>query len=233
MRILLGIASLPVLFVGILTYLGFVPVLSPLVVKPRDLGSKVEPQFIQEFDTKYGMLNKLPDGIVPAGREPVYSGSVPLDVTLTSDDVTSILDYWRGQYAKTPIHDVQVRFNADGTTEASGVLDTAAAVAMAKQLGYSDADIKKGESYVSYVAGELPFYVKGVADVHNNNVSISTDAIEIGRLPVPSQLVDPLVHAVEDAIDRRLAQVPGLHVTSLENTDGELHLVGTVPNSIQ
>jgi len=219
--------------VGFLTWLGVVPVLSPLVVKAKDLGVKADPALVAAFDTKYGMKNELPGGVVPDTREPQYEGSVHLDVTLSSEEVTSILDYWRSQYGKTPIRDVQVRFNPDGTGEASGILEVGTAIAMAKQLGYSDSDIAKGKTYVQFVAGDLPFYVAGTASVTNGNVTLSPTALEVGRVSVPGSLVAPVMGAVEDAIERRIRQIPRIAVDSVTMQNGTIHVVADAPTTIK
>lgn len=232
-KLLLVLLVLVVGIGGFLTWLGVVPVLSPLIVKAKDLEVTADPALVAAFDAKFGMKNELPQGKVPSDREPEYAGSVELDTTLTSAEVTSVLDYWRNQYEKTPIRDVQVRFNPDGTGEISGILEVGTAIAMAKQLGFSDTDIEKGKTYVQFVAGDLPFYAKGIAGVENNSVSISADTLQIGRVTVPSGFVEPVAEVVEDTIERRIRQVDGLIVRSASIESGSFHVDATAPDTIK
>lgn len=232
-KFLIGLLVLVVLIVGGLSYLGVVPFISPLITKPKDLGIKADPALVTAFDAKYEMVNNLPDGIVPDDREPIYSGNKELDITITSEEITSIIDYWQKQYNRTPIREVQVRINEDGTGEVSGILETATAVMMAKQLNYSDEDIEKGKSYVKYVAGDLPFYLKGTASITNNKVSLNPSEITIGRVTLPSSLVSPVSGAVADVIERRIGQIGDSDIKEMSLQSAAVHFIGTVPNTIE
>ncbi len=232
-KIFLGLLIIVILFVGGLAYLGVVPFISPLITKPRDLGVKADPALIVAFEEANGMKNELPNGVVPEGKEPEYSGSKTLDLEINNAEITSILSYWKNQYSKSPIRDVQVRINDDGTGEASGILEVSTAIILAKQLNYSDEDIEKGKSYVQYVAGDLPFYIKGNANVVNNQVTLDPSEIEIGRITLPASLVTPIANASADMIERRMSQVPGLDVKTLTLEKGAVHLVADVPDTIK
>jgi len=232
-KLFLGIVFVGVILLAALAYLGVLPLISPLIAKPIDLGIEADQTLVTQFDQAHGMINELPNGVVPSDREPIYEGEVSLDIELNSAQVTSILAYWRGRYAKMPIRDVQIRFNPDGTSEASGILEIGTAITMAKQLGYSEADIEKGKSYVKYIAGDLPFYLKGTASVSDNQVMINPTTMQVGRVNVPASIMGPVASVVDDAIERKMKQVPGLSVSEMTISNGILHLVATSPNTIK
>jgi len=232
-KILLLFLVFLLVIVGFLTYLGVMPFLSPLIVKARDLGVKADPALVTAFDSQNEMKNELPGGVVPSDREPSYEGSKELDVSISSAEITSILEYWRQQYAKTPIRDVQVRINNDGSAEASGILETSTAILMAKQLGYSDQDIEKGKSFVKFIAGDLAFYIKGSGGVVNNHVSINPTEIQIGRVNVPSVIAGQLSEAVANVIERKINQVPGADIEKLTLENDSIRLLGSIPDTIK
>lgn len=229
---ILILALILILLAG-MTYLGFVPGISKYLVKPVDLGVRIDPTYTKSLEQKINFTNDLPGGVVPSGREGIFSGSLKVDEQVTSVAATSILAEWKHRSPSLPIRDVQVRFNQDGTAEVSGVLEIGTAISVAKTLGYSDADIEKGKSYAKYVSGDLPFYVKGVAGATANQISISPSSFQLGKVEVPDSIASPAARVVEDVIERRIKQVGGINLDSIKMESGTLHFVGTVPSSIK
>ncbi|MEI8232944.1 MAG: hypothetical protein WCG44_04355, partial [bacterium] len=205
-----------------LAYLGFVPGVSKYIAKPVDLGVKVDPSYTDSLEQKINFKNELPGGVVPVGREGVFSGSIKVDEQVSSVAATSILAQWKRRSPSLPVRDVQVRFNDDGTAEVSGVLEIATAISVAKTLGYSDADIEKGKSYAKYVSGDLPFYVKGTTGATNNQISISPSDFQLGKVSVPESITTPAARVVEDVIERRIKQVGGINLESIKLGSGSL-----------
>jgi len=80
-----------------------------------------------------------------------------------------------------PIKDVQIKFNADGTAELSGV------VIKDKLIGYAQA-IGVPQEVVSTVVSFLPptptFYLKGKASLEENKVKdFEPQAVYLGKMP--------------------------------------------------
>jgi len=218
-KLLLGLVVLVILVVAGLSYLGFMPFLSGYIAKQVDLGVKADPALVTAFESKYG--------------QPNGSGKVDLNVDLSAAEITSIFAVWEERDKNFPLHNVQIRFNPDGTGEASGFLNVSTAVSLAKSLGYSDSDIEKGKQYVRYVAGDLPFYVKGTGGMTNNSLSINPSTFQIGRVTVPDSITNPVAGAVGDMIKRRISQIGGANIQEASFKSGSLHLVGTVPETIK
>ncbi len=218
-KLLLFLLILILIPVGVLTYLGLVPSLSPYVTKPIDFGIKTDKSLVSAFESKYGEQNA--------------TGKVKLDVNLTSEEITSIFAVWEDRDVYFPLKNVQVRFNADGTGEASGYLKIGTAISLAKNLGYSDQDIEKGKEYIKYVSGDLPFYVKGTGGMTSNQLSINPSTFRIGRVTVPDSITSPAAKAVGDMIQRRIKQIGGADIQSANFKSGSFHLLGTVPATIK
>lgn len=216
-----------------LIYLGFVPGISPLIAKPIDLGIKPDSLYTQSLEEKLNFKNELPNGIVPPGRTGIFSGQIQVDEQVSSVAATSILSHWKNRSPSLPIRNVQVRFNKDGTAEVSGILETATAISIAKTLGYNDQDIEEGKSYLKYISGDLPFYVRGTASVSNNQVSISPTGFQLGKVTVPDELTKQASKVVEDIIERRLKQVPSIDLETVSQSSDMLLFKGKVPGSIK
>jgi hypothetical protein len=218
-KLLIGLVVLIILAIAGLSYLGFMPFLSGFIAKQVDLGVKADPALVTAFESKYG--------------QPNGSGKIDVNVDLSAAEVTSIFAVWEERDKYFPLHNVQVRFNPDGTGEASGFLNISTAVSLAKNLGYSDSDIEKGKQYVRYVAGDLPFYVKGTAGMINNTLSINPSTFQIGRVTVPESITNPVAVAVGDMIKRRISRIGGANIQEASFKSGSLHLVGSVPDAIK
>lgn len=201
-----------------LTYLGIFPVLSAYAVHPVDLGVNPTPNYVENLEVNYQGLT---------------SPKVALDLTLSDSDVTAVMATWQTRDRNFPLRDVQVKFNPDGTGEASGYLKIGTAVNLAKSLGYSDSDIEKGKNYIKYVAGDLPFYVKGTGGMSNNILSINPSTFQLGRVTVPDNITQATSLVVKDMINRRLTQIGGTNIQSANFVDGSFHLQGTVPATIK
>ena len=217
-KLLVLVLLLILIPVGILSYLGFVPGISQYVIKPVDLGIKTDKSLVTTFESKYGQK----DG----------SGKIKLDVNMSSEEITSVFAVWEDRDIYFPLKDVQVRFNADGTGEASGLLHIATAIDLAKNLGYSDTDIQKGKDYINYVSGDLPFYIKGTGGMYNNQLSMSPSDFKLGRVTVPESITTPASKLVGDMINRRIKQIGGADIQEASFRTGQFHLVGTVPDTI-
>ena len=203
---------------SILTYLGVIPILSLLVVKPVDLGITADPSLVTAFEAKYARPNTTVTN---------------LDVALSSQEITSVMSVWEQRDRHFPLHSVQVRFNADGTGEASGYLRIGTAIALAQNLGYSDADIEQGKTYIKYVSGDLPFYVKGTGGMTNNALSINPSTFQLGRVTIPNSITDSAAMVVGDMIKRRIQQIGGANIRRADFNNGTFRLIGTVPSTIE
>lgn len=217
--LLISLLILIVIIVAGLSYLGVMPFLSGFIAKQVDLGVKANPALVTAFETKYG----TPNG----------TGKIPLNVDLSSEEITSVFAVWEARDKFFPLHNVQVRFNADGTGEASGFLRIGTAVSLAKNLGYSSSDIEKGKQYIKYVSGDLPFYVKGKGGMLNNALTIEPTTFQLGRVTVPNSITSMSAELVGDMIEKRINQIGGADIKEASFKTGKFHLEGSVPETVK
>lgn len=217
-KILIGLVVVTLVVLGALSYIGVAPVLSAPFNKPKDLGVKAKPKQVYDMEKAYADLDE--------------TDKVDVDMTLTSEQVTSVFAVWELRDTNYPFKNVQVKFSPDGTGEASGIIKLPVVVSLAKSLGYSDTEINSAKKYVQFVAGDLPFYLKGTGAITNNQISMSPAQLQIGKVTVPEQILTPLVSLATDMIERRIEQIGGADIKTANFSDGSFHLDARVPASI-
>jgi hypothetical protein len=218
-KLFIFLLVLVVIVIAGLSYVGVMPFFSKFIAKQVDLGMKADPALVTAFETKYG--------------KPNGTGKVKLNVDLSSQEITSVFAVWGTRNKYFPLYNVQVRFNPDGTGEASGMLKIATGITFAKNLGYSNSEIDKGKQYIKYISGDLPFYVKGTGGMTNNILAINPATLQIGRVTVPESITKLAFGAVADMIERRIAQIGGADIKDASFKTGVFHLDGTVPETIK
>ena len=218
-KLFIFLLVLIVLVVAGLSYIGVMPFFSKFVAKQVDLGMKADPALVTAFETKYGKRNG--------------TGKIKLNVDLSSQEITSVFAVWGMRNKYFPLYNVQVRFNPDGTGEASGFLKIATGITFAKNLGYSNSEIDKGKEYIKYISGDLPFYIKGTGGMTNNILSINPSTLQIGRVTVPESITKLAAVGLGDMIERRIAQIGGADIKDANFKNGVFHLDGTVPETIK
>jgi hypothetical protein len=191
------------------------------LLQPKDLGIKRDSSLVAAFKQRNNM------SVTPTDIK------VELNTDMTSEEITAVFTLWQEKDKNFPLRDVQVKFNNDGTAEATGYLKIGNAINLAKNLGYSESDIEKGKKYIKYVSGDLPFYVAGTGNMINNTISLNPSNFQIGKVTVPEAITTSATALVEDMIKRRINQIGGADIKEASIKSGAFHLQGTIPESIQ
>lgn len=218
---------------GVLAYFGFVPGVSDKMVKRVDLGVENDPQLNLNLMEKVGLEYNISNNDLPTDKDLVYEGSLEVETSVTSEDVTSQLNTVKAESNKIPFSNVQVRFNNDGTAEASFNLNIETTVQAARDMGYSEEDIEKGKKYLGVLAKDVYIYAKVEFGMADNDLSVIPHTLRIQNFNVPSAITKMVADMGSIAIEDRLNQVPNLNVESLKQEGSKLHFKGTVPKSVR
>ncbi|MFH1234261.1 MAG: hypothetical protein V1493_01475, partial [Candidatus Diapherotrites archaeon] len=136
----------------------------------------------------------------------ISKGSVPVDETFTQAEFTAQMNKMNSK--KGPLKDIQVKFNADGSMEASGKI--------------TDPRLT------------TTVYVKGkIASFSGKSVSLSIDKIEASQIAISGEQADLVEGVVNGAISDFFAKNPGLSIESLEISGGQIKFKGTFPQEIE
>jgi len=217
---------------GIAAYFGFIPAFSDTFVKRVDLGVENNPQLSLDLREKSGVQFNIPEDQLPTDKDVIYEGTLDIEESLTSEQVTSILNTVKSELNSMPFSNVQIRINDDGTSEASFDLDIDTTVNEAKKLGYSDEDIEKGKKYLGVLGDSVYVYAKISFDIQDNDLTVSPYAFRIQNFNIPSGITQMVAEVGSTAIEDRLSQVPNLNIRSLTQDDDKLNFSGTIPQTV-
>lgn len=231
----IGIAAVIVAGVLILGlgYYGFVPGLSAALgsSKPRDLKISPTPQDLAAARAKYG----VDMGVLPAGVPPedsiAFSGTTEVDADFTDKELTALLRNADWHYDM--IDKGEVRINADGTLELSGLLrlDRAYGYARAHRIDMRALRpyLRALESFTHHPA----FYVKIRASWADGHLSMEVIHAEIGRYEVEPEVLKAHAAEITAVVEENIAHVPGMEIRAFSFVDGKLHFEGTLPQSVR
>jgi len=227
--ILVFIVVTPILVLG---YLGFIPKLSSIMGsdKPRDLGVKyTESDFTSVYQKNGVELSEMAGSSTTAENSIQYSGSKTVSVNVSSEEITALSNAPTWKYY--PVSNVQIKINSDGTGEASGILILDRLTGYLGAIGISP-DVAQAAADYLKIKGSTPFYFKGMVSVTDNKISLDTQKIEIGRMPIPDNLVKKNQHYLVELAEIRIKSVPGLFVKSFNLDNGKVNFNGTLPEKI-
>jgi len=230
--ILIVLVLLVVTPILILGYLGFIPKLSSIMGtdKPRNLGVNYTSSDLTSVVQKNGVqLSEMASPSAIARESIQYFGSKSVSVSVSSEEITALSNNPTWKYY--PVSDVQIKINNDGTGEASGVLILNRLAGYLGAVGISPDAAQAAADYLK-IKGSTPFYFKGKVSVTDNIISLDTQKVEIGRMPIPDNLVKENQHYLVELAKVRIESVPGLSVKSFNLNNGKLNFEGTLPEKI-
>lgn len=202
--VLIVILLLPLAVLG-WTGLFHIPVVSAIfgTSTPRDLGVKISAEALASAQADNPMDITTTPGEFTWMRNKTYSGTVPIDDTHSSAEVTSFIDYYHGDNGH--VKDIQIQF-VDGGLEASAFV-------------------------TPYI--KAPVYVNvGITRTSSTSVDLDLQSAKVGRLKVPAKYFDDIERAAERIVNREIANVEGFSIDELTYSNGQVHFKGTLPKTV-
>ncbi len=212
-------------------YVGLVPGLSTIMGsnKPKDLGIAIptDAEKIAAQSKTGAEIVSLPTD-TPLDKAIRYEGENKTSFTFTSEEGTALLN--RGKNKYFPFSNLQVRFNPDGSTEISGMVNMDKLFSFVQTLGFSTSDVDKALETYKLPRINMPFYAKGVGSATDNKASFSISTLQAGRLTVPANVVSENTSRVESVFDSVMNN-PEYHfrANTLKNDGGKMVFDGVIP----
>lgn len=230
MKLLRALVFLVIVAVLVGGYLGLIPGISRLFGsdKPRDLGVTFTEADFKSMEAKTGATAEPMPAEETASITIKHVGSHPVDATFTQEEFTSKVS--NRKWRDNPFGDVQVKFNADGSAEASGILKLPIATRFFAAMGIASADVEAAAAKFHVPMANVPFYFKGTGVAENNHIVPNLTALEIGRVPVPQSIINQYQQQAADLATDLLGRVQGFSMEKAEIVDSKLHFVGTLPD---
>lgn len=220
------------LLVGIFTIIGRMPFLTDMVYTQKDLGVTPDTSLLEPFYEEIGFDDRLEE-TRSSGSNPTYSGEIDVDVTMDNDQVNAWISTYANEWADMPFESPQFVANEDGTMEGSAMLSLEKAIGFAKYLGYSDEEIEKAKSFVSWFDGSMPVYVKGNGSIIDDQISLDISDAQIAFYSPPQSLLDGAEKVLESIYPKIREVAPALSIESLTNEGGEMKFVGAIPQTVE
>lgn len=239
--------------VFVLGYLGFIPGISSLFGsnKPRDLGIKYTEEDRASARGKTQVTYADLPSETPASSSIQLSGSRPVSFEMSSAEASALMNNrpWRF----FPYKDVQVKFNADGSGEISGILVKDKVPCYAEYIGIPKEAV---EAVMKALPADPVFYLKMTASLKDNQVeTFAPGRFEIGRMALPINTLlasfKPVLKKVYAAamtdlvneaskvkdkrsliisyINSRLSSHPGFFAKNARASENKLIFEGTLP----
>lgn len=211
-------------------YFGVIPGISKLFGsdKPRDLGVAFSDADFKSMEIKTGAVAEpMPEG-EDASLTIKHVGEHKVDAVFTQAEFTSKVS--NRKWKDNPFGEVQVKFNADGSAEASGILKLPIATRFFAAMGIAAADVEAVAKKFNVPMANVPFYFKGTGVAENNRITPNLTNLEIGRVPVPKAIINQYQQQAADLATDLLGRVEGFSLEKAEIVDSKLHFVGTLPD---
>ncbi|MDO8531750.1 MAG: hypothetical protein Q7T26_06230 [Dehalococcoidia bacterium] len=228
--LLIAVAVLVVVAILAGGYFGFVPGVSSIFGsdRPRDLGVRYTQADLQSLRGKTGMrYGSLPADAPPEASR-TYSGQRAVTASFTDRELTAELNSVPWKY--DPLADAQVRFNADGTVEFSGLLLKDRVPDYVRAMGLTPAEIQLMSDQLNSVPGDPSFYAKGRFEITGNRVTLlDVQTLEVGRIAVPESVRREGRSTLIALVERRMRTIPGFSAKSVTVENGMLNFDGTLP----
>ena len=200
-------------------FLGNIPVISDLLgtSEHRDLGVELS------VDSAYEGLSAMNQPVTVEELEVIANDPQSfksVQTSLTEEEASSLLAL--GHIPNFPFRLIQLDFGPGGTVKSSGVLDIPALQMMLKDMGISNDVVDKIMSYIK--AGKyVNYYFEGRCSIENNVLSLETDKLELGKIPVPDDILQNELSVNRYDITSEVT-AQGYNIRKLSITEGQVEL---------
>ncbi|MBU1117749.1 hypothetical protein KKD37_02175 [Patescibacteria group bacterium] len=196
--------------------------------KPRDLGVKFTPADYQTADEKFGVEIGTIESAASVKDSLVYSGKKDINLALNSSQITAYAAAETWKYS--PISDLQIKINPDGTGEVSGRLNVENVLSYVSLVTPID-EVQKAINKFKIPATPI-FYTKGTVSVTDNKVNFSLQSFEVAHIPVPQNYVSENTGALNNFVTDRLNSIPDLYIRSLTLDNAQANIDATIPEKV-
>lgn len=197
---------------------------------PQDLGIKYDSSDFEKISQSSGVITQESPVIGSVGQSLSFEGYHHHESVITSAEASAMIN--SSPYKYFPFSKVQMKFNPDGSVEGSGLVDINNLIALTKATGGTKYDLNKIKDYLMIPNIALPVYLKAEGLIANNQPNLKWQAVQVGKINVPVDLVNQYSKQIGDFITERIIGCKGLFVKEISVEDSKLKFVGTLPDTI-
>jgi hypothetical protein len=232
-KIGIGVGAVLLVAVLVLGYLGFVPGLSDLMGanKGRDLGISYTDADYDSAKRKLGFDLGLNPVETPPEDSYKLSDFKPVSTTLTSEELTALMNELTDSWKYFPLDNIQVKINSDNTMEIQSTLLLDRFDGFAKAVKLNDSVVSKINAVISVIKTNPSFYMKGKFTINNGVTESNITQIQIGKVDIPASQLPEIDASVNSLVDRVIQEPVGI-LKNLSCENSLLKIDGNFPSSI-
>lgn len=205
--------------------------------KPQDLGVTFSEQDLNSAYSKSGTVTEVQqitgNTVLKPNQTVIGDGSKSVDVQLTSEEATALINKWSEVWIYAPVSNVQYKINPDNTGEVSALFDVSKAVNYAKATGVPEYIVNAVTDYIKPLGNQFPVYMKGTLEIANNKVDLNLSNVKIGFLSVPSSLYSGLKSQTDQFVEDRLTGgMVSERIESFKMENGKAVVKGVIPEKV-
>lgn len=213
----------------VLGYFGFIPGLSHLMGadKPKDLGIKYTQADWQAARDKTKIEYVSLPNSTPPDQSIRYEGQKEFTGFFTNEQITALAN--NRPWIYYPVANVQVKFDPDGLAEASAVIVKTKFFGWMGAVGVPSEAVKYINILMKPLPEQIPVYIKGKAVMEENKITVfDPQAIEVGRLSAPINLVNQYKSPIVSFLDDGIGKINGFYAKKADFSNGQLNFQGTL-----
>ena len=231
-KIFAGVAVILLVTVLIFGYYGFVPVLSDIMGAntPRDLGVRYSAADLASANSKLKVTYTTLPSSAEGSASLVETGSQQINVKLTSEEATALLNDYASKWKYYPIDKIQVKFNSDNTIELSGVLRVDRWKGFADAILLPESPRSQVRPFLTYVKTNPSIYMKGTLSI-NSPPQVTISDLDVGRFSISGDQIDDYLFAIAEFIEY-VVDLFNIHIDALSIYMGLLTIIAIIPTSV-
>jgi hypothetical protein len=230
MKTIFGILILLLISGGILIggYTGKIPALTNVlgINDARDLGIDASNVNVDEVHNRLG-TELIKNSTIKNLKGVKMEGKKEIKTSLTQEEITALSN--NSPYKYNPFKNAQVKINEDGSVEASAILKVETIFQLANSMGYSGEEVRKQMEKYNIPIKDIPVYAKATGYVKNNEVTMNISKAKVGRIPLPSFIIEQATPQVISAAEGLANSFPGFNAKSMTFEKGKMNFEGTIP----
>ena len=223
-----AVILLTILTVG---YMGFIPVVSDAMgtTKPVDLGVNYTEADVDSATAKLGYINAAPQG-GSSNAAPSLYGSSEKSVTLTSSEITALLNHLSIEWDSFPASNIQVDLAEDGTISASGTILVDRVDNFVECIG----SVGSAERYLpllSLIKTNPRFHLQFTVSVKDDMPRVDVLSASVGSFSAAESELQEAENQLNNKIKTIISR-HGYKIGGISVTEGSITFNGTLPETI-
>jgi hypothetical protein len=232
-KVLLGIGVLGIVVIIVLGYYGFIPGLSNImgINKPKNLGITYSTSDLDSIYEKAQVtFTNLPSNSPPGSSEEV-SGSQSIQITVTDEELTAMLNDHSRKWKYYPLTDIELKIEEDGTVKMSGVLIIDRLDGYMEETGLASGYEDQINRYKGIFKSNPKFYGEWDMQIIEGQVVGDVNKFQIGNFNLNQNQIDQYEGQLHGMIEERLGQL-GITVNSVTTENCDMVFDGTIPTHV-